>query len=836
LRELPSYESRLPEIAAGLKDAELGDFSRQVFFEESYAQFGLKVADWDRVLQTLRAEVERRSALMDLAVELAWLHASSKIARNRWQEGEDLLRQASNRARPGNDILGWIHASWAQSLAAQERWTSALKHLELAETERGTARNTEAFKPWIEGIRGRMWLTMGMPGLAEEWVTSQWEEGSRSQDANERWAAFDVRSDFLLASNDYAALRALEREVRASAWFAGLSAADVARVDLRFTLGRVEEGLHSPNSNLRAREQLASLLDGRLQADVDRAAALYFLTLANLDAGELTAAADSAARLRTNLAAARTLDPSRPEHTLAPRLLALEACLAAERARRGLIGVEDLRTPLEGARQTWSAVRARWSELPTYNGGIGYLLHSNRQLLVEALLDLEMQVGGPELGASALFEWLIDAQLRSTLARRMGLQAGSLERVRERLLAPSRGLIAWIPLRSKSFAVAIDDRRARAFVLPGVDRLEERAGELIGRVQAAIESGEEGARSSLAALFGASKELFLPRELEAFADAWDSIYLAGLDDIGFVPLELFETAAGGTLGSRRALCRVPSIPVAAALAGRVERAPTADRSGVLIVADELLGSAAREYQVQPLKLEAPLEREFRRSLGGVPAQVLKGRAANFDALRELSARPCGFLHVFSHGIRREHERPAGFLIAPCAGNDGAVFAEEIEALRSPALVCLSVCGATRTGLRRGDGGRGDLASAFFLAGAAAIASSPANLEVAPTMRTGAAVHAALADGAPLAEALRLARQSAVERGGIWGSESLNAHLLQVSGAGLTARLAAPEDGLVAPERPPHRRWIAAALTAGVAFAAWAASRLIRGRTRGKAQD
>ena len=788
LEDLPSFESELAGRLAALDDRELEKFSWEVFLEENYRKAGIQVRDWNTICETVRSEVDRRARLSKLFVDLTWQHAASRLASADHVRARQLLALAEERAEPGSDRLAWIFASLAQVDALEERWTACRDNLARADLELERARDRPGFEVWIDGLRASLWLSIGMPELAQEYVDRQWQAASLLTDANSRFAAFEVRYEYFRVSNDFDGLRDFEQSILESDWYAGLGQEARASLEFRFALALVEEGLLSTDANRAARTRLNAVITGGLLTPPDQATAWFWLAIALIDAGMVDDAVSAAAHMRILLDSLGSLDPLRQENVAARRLLVAEAQAGLLRAERGRPDPEALARHLEQTLLVWNSLRKRWSEVPTRDGGIGYLFLSNRQFVVQTMLGLELAVKGPTAGAKAAFERLIEAHLESTLVKRMGVQACDFALMRLALLGRRRGLVVWIPLRGRSYALAADGSRVQAFELPGVDVLERRASELAAGIQRSILGHEPANSKELEGLLQAAQGAFLPAQLQEFLAPLDSVYLVGLDDAGFVPFELLDSGDGTTQGARRAVCRLPSIPVGVDLVQRAKERGAIDPTALLVIADKPSESVAQKSGLEALRIPPALLRQFGRSLEPLDCTLRSGSAASIAALQfPPSARP-GFTHVVGHGIRRMGERPPGILLAPLGDHSGEVYAEDIEALQASDMVLLSVCGAARSRLRRGDGGRSDLSASFFLAGAYTVGSSPAELDLVPTLRVGISLHEQLLSGATLAEGMRLVRQAALQGGKKYDPESLCAHLIQVSGAGMTAHL------------------------------------------------
>jgi hypothetical protein len=827
VRDLPQYQGELRTLLEPLSDVTLREFARQVAREEETRSLGLAGVDWDAVLAELvgalecRAGEKNRNTTIDIAAQ----RGAALVAGNDFREARRVLEDVLALAEGGHERLGWILTSLAQLEFAEEHWIRSGVWLARAEREliEGRVISLLDFETWLHSLQGDYWVQIGMPELATRWVERLWSESAQSTDPAQQWKAFEVYVNLLLVSNDYRGVRALERALADNGWLAAWGPQDQDRARMRFALAGVEQGVSDERENAAARAALEEVLAAGRLPDAERTWTLVHLGLAALDGGDVDRAASAAAELREVLAELETLDVTRPENTVAPRLIALEGLVALARHARGSAAPGELMRCLEAAGQAWVSLRAGWADVPTRDGGIGYLFLSQRQILIEALIGLELAVLGEEQGALAALQWLVEAQQESTLARRLAAPAATFAETRACLLDGRTGLVAWIPLRGRSFALAADGQRARAFVLPAVDVLEARARDASDALKSALESDHEAAHSGLGVGLEAAALAFLPEALAQWIEPLDGLYLMGLDDAGYVPFEMLPEPREGSQGARRDLARLPSLPVGLVLRERSERDASAGARAVACIADRTDAERARAHGVEDLRLGSSDAGEFLDALGTEDNVRLRGGEATWGALVRALDADADVLHVVAHGIRRVHERPPGILLAG-ADESAEVFAEQVESLRGPRLVLLSVCGAARSRLRRGDGGRSDLAAAFFVAGSAAVAASPSDLDLGPTLRTGALVHGELARGATLASALREARRAVSEPEQRLGRDWIAAHALTAAGEGLRARLVSSPRAAPPGVGERGRWWTLAIAAGGVAALAIAVRR------------
>jgi CHAT domain-containing protein len=130
--------------------------------------------------------------------------------------------------------------------------------------------------------------------------------------------------------------------------------------------------------------------------------------------------------------------------------------------------------------------------------------------------------------------------------------------------------------------------------------------------------------------------------------------------------------------------------------------------------------------------------------------------------------------ILSHGLRDPtDERPSQILLAAPGGGADPLSCDEVEALVSPPVVFLGVCGSARGPAREGTGPAAHLGGAFLLAGADAVVLSDADLSLGPTVLLAEAFLGRLRAGDGPAEAMREARLALLAAGWSdphdWGS-------------------------------------------------------------------
>jgi hypothetical protein len=493
------------------------------------------------------------------------------------------------------------------------------------------------------------------------------------------------------------------------------------------------------------------------------------------DAGDWSLARSLAEALRDEIGAVGAPDDSLPHGRLGAGLIALQARIELAQS----VGAPDrerrLRPHLERLRRSWRDFLEHWSAAPVRGGGLAYLHIGDRHQVLQELIELELAVEGEALGAPRALQEVLDAQQQSTISRRMRLPPARIEDIRRELTDEHSGLLVYMCSRDRSFAFAVDPRGVRAFHLDAEYLVRGPCHALAAAAESAVHGtlGVDDPELKSAAAECARK--LLPPSLAEHIAAWRDVLVVGIDDFGYVPFELFPAPEGGSQGMRRAISYCPTVAMALAL--RRAPAPSEGRARFLLSPE---GDASNA----PLNLSADEQRALADAFAGAP-EVITGSAAQAARLGVGPGENVTLLYVLAHGTHdSSRERPGGLLMST-----GSVWAEEIEAMRAPLIVLLTACEAGRAPLRRGDGGRSDLAAAFLYAGASAVVLPTCDLELDATLRTAPRMLRLLSNGVPTAEAMRSARASLVAEGD--PVAALQAHLLHVVGCG-QARLPAVE--------------------------------------------
>jgi CHAT domain len=766
LQDLPHLQGDLRAELASYDQAHFLDYVLKAFYAAGTS--GPESAD--RLAELRALADERALPLASLSnIDLQYAYFVAAVIGDR-ARAVQMLEAALERDRAPSAVRAQL-ALQAESIERdEEHWNAARLHLAEAEEALTGAPDSDPLVARLHGDAGRLWIDLGLPDVARPHVEAELQRARGSLHA-----CVD-ELQLLSVELDYDAIDARFRELPCEAWYQGLSLADQGLCQLYVA----SAWLVREHDGLAPRGSAAQLLDDLLPAGrIDPARRPWVVrhrAVCAADEGDWPRARALCAELACDLGAVGAPDDFLPPGRLGAALVALEARIELAAAPETPGRAARLRVHLERLRRSWREFLENWSGAPVRGGGLAYLGLAERHQLLQELIELELAVEGEQRGAQLALEEVLEAELQSSSSRRMQLPRVDLAEAQRELTGARAGLLVYLPSRERSFVFALDPRGLRLFHLGAEFRVRGPSRALAAAAQSAVREGRGLDDRELVAAAADCARVLLPPELEEHIAGWQELLVVGLDDFGYVPLELLPAREGGTQGARRAIRYAPSIPMALFLGRRVAGAQ-AEGARLLLA---LGGSQARELA---------------DALPGRP-EVLTGEQACAARLGLAQGEHLALVYVLAHGtLDPALERPGGLRLVGGADPGGAVRAEEIEALRSAPLVVLTACKAGRAPLRRGDGGRSDLAAAFLYAGADTVVLPTCDLELDATLRIAPLIFRRLSAGEPVAEALRATREELAARGD--GSAALQAHLLHVVGSGtnvLSPRPAAPTAG------------------------------------------
>lgn len=555
--------------------------------------------------------------------------------------------------------------------------------------------------------------------------------------------------------------------------------AGLAAIDLRIGSSEWALARQRAQAALRDEEMLLAVPEAR-QALVTRRA---------MASRRLARSADAAAAVAGELAACAAAAPAGPlrfrltMEAAAAWLAAGPAASGFGAARAELAGLDLERSPSERAEVL--AMRARFAvavgvvdelprlraelaaavqsscddvrAIPVRAGGVGFFHFevARNALAVQLSLDRRLQPEAPEVA----FRHLESGLALGSLSRRLGGAVATSADIRARLLPERGGLLAYLLAPAGGHVVAFDRDGAvheefavdEPFLAAMRELTREVEHEPADRSAVGVAALRERAMAVAARL--------LPPAIAARLRGWREVVLVG-DEQGVGRIWQALPWSEAWTCTSFAITHVGSATLALALAARAgSRAPeVGEPLDVAVVGDPDHAPTTERFGVAPLQLSAA-QREL--LLQGLPSRrrCWWRAEARGAVLREPAIASARALCIVAHGIQDPaRERFAGLLLAPADGDDGALFADQIEVLRAPPLVVLAACAPGLAPQRVGEDGGSHPGGAFLMAGADTVVLASGQVPLAATLELTAAMFAARREGLGVAAALQRARQ------------------------------------------------------------------------------
>ncbi|MGE0144046.1 MAG: CHAT domain-containing protein [Planctomycetota bacterium] len=392
-----------------------------------------------------------------------------------------------------------------------------------------------------------------------------------------------------------------------------------------------------------------------------------------------------------------------------------------------------------------------WRTLGLDAEGIGrmHLAWPNR--LITSLIQLELVASPGAAGETNAVEVLLQAHAAFGLAEAIPGPTASLAQLRSSLAA-DHGILAIQAAPTACLAIWLEKTEVAFFQLPGSQEIESLA-RSVNRQLDENGTDTESIESSIDALTAA----LLPPELKREVEQARLLTIASADLLGSPAFEVLPHSAGGSLGEHVAIDRTTSLVAWHRLRSRdgelrdaalvASLSPSSRHRGV---DSERTGAVPADYATRVLAAWSSRK-----------ALVFVDQTATVDSFRLAAAQPQRFLHLLGHGVW-EAESDIGAVISVTPSPtypDGVISEREIRRLPSCApVIMLSSCRIGATKQRIGDSDLNSLGGAFLRQGARSVIQSRFPLQIGHHSRFAGRVHALLAAGATVADAVRQARR------------------------------------------------------------------------------
>jgi CHAT domain-containing protein/tetratricopeptide (TPR) repeat protein len=710
----------------------------------------------------------RESGRLDEAIEVA------SMALSTWP--------GPNKVRP------LFQAGLADLLRVRCRWTEAETLIATAEAEWADLGDEKALanpRRIVQSVRVRMLADLGLPDLA--FVELERLKGLLDQSGDGLTGLSAARADYWLVRANL--LISLGRD-RAAQVVSELEAV-VPPTDS--PLRRTPEGLallvrlgaaraQSEDAAEQDRGQgelIEALATPGLPAGEALIAEMELIRLA-LYRGELDEARQRIASAEQLIENGRGTGPI----TTQPIREAARLRLFAARLERQHSDSETGADGLEAAREAFALLLEQWRATPQRDGGVGFLHFSTRRENVSELISAEIaNAPGPE-GITKALEHLLKAQELGSLARQLGVTTPGIEEALDRLLAPQRSLLLFLPSGSLTH-IFLADTQGLAHHVGSAPKVLLKA--LAPWKRAALRLEASPSESERTRLQAEAKDLWLDflGPLGKRLEGSKELILIGQELLGDLPVEALPWDTQQTFSQRFALSQSPSLALLLALENRATAPRTGGLRAALLVASEL---TAEQQERWPGLATLPFDADDGAALTApfrTPrARLLSGTEATLQGLKSLDLGQLDLLHLFAHGVLDlKRERPSGILLradtaGPVAPQEkgsstdsapaeasaqtppdtlGALWCEQIETLGAlPPLVILSACSSAKAPDRLGDDTLANLGGELLLRGAQVVILTSHEVDYTSTVALMARLHEHLNQGLSPAAALQRA--------------------------------------------------------------------------------
>lgn len=617
-------------------------------------------------------------------------------------------------------------------------------------------------------VRSQLELDLGLVDRAAASIAVLREAAVRSKDAEGELVADLQEAKRLIAADLFELAEPLLEGSMERAERLGWPSVNQARIQIALGVARAELERQGSAFSPSGEDLLAALVDEPVLGTDDRLAAALPLVEIYLRGARAEDARALLARVRAELEHGRGSVPESRRTSEEARLEALWARLALD-AGSTSAELAQRRVALAGA---FARFLDAWRRLPYRTGGLGFLYSRGRTAVLSELVRLTLAVEPGEAGRSLALGHVLEAQAQGSLARMLGISAGSVAEVQAALVPHGGLLLVYVPSHERTHLFVLDGRALDVHELPGryaLSRLIRPYLERIAVSPARRALGERGT-AELAALGRTLTHALLPASVLERVEGGTPLTIVGREMLYHAPFEALPLDDGRHLGTVVALDELPSLPVGLHLAARIDRAPR-DLDLVVLAAPEH-GPVPLEGlpEIVPLDIASSELAALAECWPAERVRVWRGKEAHVGRLESSEISRSRELVLIAHGTW-DPRQPLGscLILAPRSdtegdeGDDGILGAEEVLRLESPPLVVLAACESARGQERPGEDGLAHLGGVFLAAGADCVLLSRHRLELTATLELLSVLQERLAAGDAPAEALRAARASVAER-------------------------------------------------------------------------
>lgn len=740
-----------PDVPLDLRLA-AGDCARLVAGLDA---LGRLPAGWTRgaVLERARAflPLELAAYPRELRAELELDYIELTGAEGNYAAALQLAAQARAALRDVPQALAELRVLEANHAMILGRFEEAMASIDAASNLLSALQPQQRPRPYVpiyaEAVKGLILVSLGLPDRAFASLQRCEDALARGESPESEGMVASLATQLALARDDFAWIeRTLPPRLEAGGFQGDTPEltrnrwldVEVARARAALLSG---EGLEAARDSLQRRLGPGPLLNA---VQMDGPLALAELEFAM---GAPLMALERIERLEADLSLRLSSDarlPLQALYELKGRILLGSGAPPAD--------LEAVHAELE--RSFGDLLRA-WDTAPDRDGGVGFLLFDSRSSLLATLIRTTLALSPGHAGAVSALEYVLEADARSTLVRRLGAAHATVAEIQARLVPNDGGILHYVPSPFGSVIFAITPRDVRVFDAASARSLRKwnlnwcaaLLDPTLGRNDARVAQPEGLLRAGL-----------LPPELQAEILRWSSLVVVGNESLGFVPFEALSRGRDDPkpLGLSHAIGYLPGLTVGLHLT----RAPVADEPALddsavqfVVGTGQVSDEAGRPLPALPWRADdlRLLRGAWAESLVALETRPPQARSAVVGA----GERGVALLEIVAHGVH-EHGREREFGLAFDAGHK--LFPEDLDRAPTPPLVALAVCEVGRGVARVGDEGASHMGGAFLVSGSRAVLMSRHDLSYEASIALLAAFNRGLAEGKTVSQSLLAARQ------------------------------------------------------------------------------
>jgi CHAT domain-containing protein/tetratricopeptide (TPR) repeat protein len=452
-------------------------------------------------------------------------------------------------------------------------------------------------------------------------------------------------------------------------------------------------------------------------------------------------------------------------------LLALRLAALRFQVTKDLGETRDLEAASTNLHRAYELLLEIWRSVALDSSGIGFLEFFERRRALHVVLE---SVLGPEDGAeSRALSFVLAADSCSTIARRLGEDATTVDQVVELVSAADATLVYLVPTPEVTHRFIVTARGVVHQRLEGEAEFSENFRPVLRELRRRPSQNSAWPSMAIQPQLQWLSERLVPKTPTG------KIFYAGLGAFGFAPIEVLPNSSGQPIGLSHVIARVPSVTALARWRAIDLARPAAETDSMSVFAVSGSGvDPASGKPMAPIPFGLPEYTALRSAVPGTMVSYNSGPGETAqEFLHAVKSGPDLFV-AMTHGTPRSTSTESpGLLVRDDATVDGngapelAVLTAEslarslrISTSDLPAVAVLAACGAGAGPRRLGDSGAGDFSGSLLAAGIPAVLVASEEVEVKAAIAYIQAFSGALIrDRLSVGEATLLSRQTVAAR-------------------------------------------------------------------------